>query len=295
MQGGVSAGANGADYVRVDSLEAAIATLAKGPRTILAGGTDVFPRLQDRPLAGAILDISGIAALGTISCDGSYWRIGAAASWRTLLDADVPAAFDGLKAAAREVGSVQIQNRATIVGNLCNASPAADGVPPLLTLDAEVEIAGVAGLRHVPLSDFILGNRKTALAAGEMVSALRIPAASTTGQSGFLKLGARSYLVISISMAALRLVVDEAGIIGDVALAIGACSEVAQRMDQVEAALCGSALATASDRITPDLFTGLAPIDDVRATAAYRLQASCVIVQRLLREQQTNFAKGAAA
>ena len=102
MQGEVSAGA--VDYVRVDSLEAAIATLAKGPRTILAGGTDVFPRLQDRPLSGAILDISGIAALGTVAFDGDYWRIGAAASWRTLIDADVPPAFDGLKAAAREVG-----------------------------------------------------------------------------------------------------------------------------------------------------------------------------------------------
>ena len=82
MQGKVSAGA--ADYVRVDSLEAAIATLAKGPRTILAGGTDVFPRLQDRPLTGAILDISGIAALGAVAFDGVYWRIGAAAvelSW----------------------------------------------------------------------------------------------------------------------------------------------------------------------------------------------------------------------
>ena len=78
MQGKVSAGA--ADYVRVDSLEAAIATLAKGPRTILAGGTDVFPRLQDRPLTGAILDISGIAALGTVAFDGDYWRIGAAVS-----------------------------------------------------------------------------------------------------------------------------------------------------------------------------------------------------------------------
>ena len=293
MQGEVSAGA--ADYVRVDSLEAAIATLAKGPRTILAGGTDVFPRLQDRPLTGAILDISGIAALGTVAFDGDYWRIGAAVSWRTLIDADVPPAFDGLKAAAREVGSVQIQNRATIIGNICNASPAADGVPPLLTLDAEIEIAGASGLRYLPLSVFILGNRKTALGDGEMVSALRIPAASTAGKSGFLKLGARSYLVISISMAALRLAVDDAGIIRDVALSIGACSEVAKRMDQLEDALRDTALATASARVTPDLFTGLSPIDDVRATAAYRLQASCEITRRLLCEQQSNFAKGVAA
>ena len=126
-------------------------------------------------------------------------------------------------------------------------------------------------------------------------AALRIPASSTIGQSGFLKLGARSYLVISISMAALRLAVDEAGIIRDMALSIGACSEVAKRMDQLEDALRNTALATVSARITPDLFTGLSPIDDVRATAAYRLQASCEITRRLLCEQQFNFTKGVAA
>lgn len=285
MQDRLAADGGIGDYVRADSLESAIAALSTGPKTILAGGTDVFPRLQDRPLSGPVLDISGIPALGTIAFDGSYWRIGAAASWSKLLKADMPAAFDGLKAAAREVGSVQIQNRATIIGNLCNASPAADGVPPLLTLDAEVEIVGAAGMRHLPLSAFILGNRKTALGAGEMVSALRIPGASAAGRSGFRKLGARSYLVISISMAALRLVVDDAGVIEDVALAIGACSEVAQRMGGVEAALRGTALTAAASKITPDLFTGLSPIDDVRATAAYRLEASCEIVQRLVRDQ----------
>ena len=288
-------GGGSGNYVRADSLKSAIAALSTGPKTILAGGTDVFPRLQDRPLTGAVLDISGIPELGTIAFDGSYWRIGAAASWSKLLKADLPAAFDGLKAAAREVGSVQIQNRATIVGNLCNASPAADGVPPLLTLDAEVEIVSANGMRHLPLSAFIRGNRKTALGAGEMVSALRISAASAAGRSGFLKLGARSYLVISISMAALRLVVDDAGIIEDVSLAIGACSEVAQRMDGVEAVLRGTALVTAAGKITPDLFTSLSPIDDVRATAAYRLEASCEIARRLVRDQLAYGANEAVA
>ena len=96
-------------------------------------------------------------------------------------------------------------------------------------------------------------------------------------------------------MAALRLVVDDAGIIRDVAVSIGACSEVAKRMDKLEDALRDTALATASARVTPDLFIGLSPIDDVRATAAYRLQASCEITRRLLCEQQSNFAKGVAA
>ncbi|MDC1382532.1 FAD binding domain-containing protein [Candidatus Puniceispirillum sp.] len=280
------------DYLRVDSLNAAVSALAKGPRKILAGGTDVFPSLQDRPLVGAILDISGIAELGDINFDGGYWRIGAAASWRSVIDADLPPAFDALKTAAREVGSVQIQNRATIIGNLCNASPAADGVPPLLILNAEVEIAAKAGLRHLPLSAFILGNRKTALKANEMVSALRIPLESTVGKSGFLKLGARSYLVISISMAALRLDVDAAGLISTIALSVGACSEVAMRMDRAEAALLGTPLATATERVMLEHFDALAPIDDVRAPASYRRQASVEVVRRLLADQQRDFASG---
>lgn len=284
-----------ADYVRPASLETAVSALAAGPRVILAGGTDVFPGLQDRPLLGPVLDISGIPTLRTIDFDGSYFRIGAATSWRAVINTDLPPAFDGLKEAAGEVGSIQIQNRATVVGNLCNASPAADGVPPLLTLDAEVEIASMSGFRYMPLSKFILGNRKTALGTGEMVSALRIPSTSTTGQSNFLKLGARSYLVISISMAALRLDVDEAGMISTVALSIGACSEVAIRMERVESALCGTPLANACERITQDLFAELAPIDDVRAPAQYRREASVEVVRRLLAGQQRYFASEADA
>ena len=147
----------------------------------------------------------------------------------------------------------------------------------------------------VPLSKFILGNRKTALETGEMVSALRIPSTSTTGQSSFLKLGARSYLVISISMAALRLDVDKAGMISTVALSIGACSEVAIRMERVESVLFGTPLSNSCERITQDLFTELAPIDDVRAPAQYRREASVEVVRRLLAGQQRYFASEAKA
>ena len=139
---------------------------------------------------------------------------------------------------AREVGSVQIQNRATVVGNICNASPAADGVPPLLTLGAQVKIGSLAGERHMPLGDFIQGNRKTALKPGEIVIGLVLPANSTTGVSSFLKLGARKYLVISISMVASRIHVSD-GRISDAALAVGSCSLVAQRLSNLESLIIG--------------------------------------------------------
>jgi len=135
--------------------------LAAGPCRILAGGTDVFPSLQDRPLVGRVLDISGIAELRQITQNDDNWSIGAAVSWRDVIRAALPPAFDGLKAAAREVGSWQIQNRATLVGNICNASPAADGVPALLTMDAAVQLQSSRGSRVIPLSSFITGNRKT--------------------------------------------------------------------------------------------------------------------------------------
>ena len=106
-----------ADYVRPESLETAVSALAAKPRVILAGGTDVFPGLQDRPLLGPVLDISGIPALRTIDFDGRYFRIGAATSWRDVINADLPPAFDGLKEAAGAVGSIQIQNRATLSKN----------------------------------------------------------------------------------------------------------------------------------------------------------------------------------
>ena len=271
-----------ADYLRAQDLDAAVKALAGGRWRILAGGTDLFPALQDRPLDGAVLDVSAIPELTRIANDDQGWYIGAAVTWQDIVHANLPAAFDGLKAAAREVGSIQIQNRATLVGNLCNASPAADGVPPLLTLDAEVLLRSSAGARQLPLGQFILGNRKTALAVDEMVSGLFVPAASATGQSGFYKLGARRYLVISIGMVAARLVVDDAGVITDAAVAVGACSAVAMRLPDLEAALRGCRLADAPAAVDPAYLAALTPIDDVRGSAAYRRQAIRAAITRLL-------------
>jgi len=273
---------HGADYLRAHDLDAAVTALAGGRWRILAGGTDLFPALQDRPLDGAVLDVSAIPELTRITNDDQGWYIGAAVTWQDIVRANLPAAFDGLKAAAREVGSIQIQNRATLVGNLCNASPAADGVPPLLTLDAEVLLRSSAGARQLPLGQFILGNRKTALAADEMVTGLFVPAASATGQSGFYKLGARRYLVISIGMVAARLVVDDAGIITDAAVAVGACSAVAMRLLDLEAALRGGRLADAATAVDAAYLAALTPIDDVRGSAVYRRQAIKAAITRLL-------------
>jgi CO/xanthine dehydrogenase FAD-binding subunit len=168
-----------------------------------------------------------------------------------------------------------------VAGNLCNASPAADGVPPLLALDAEVEIraAGTAP-RRLPLSQFIAGYRKTVLRPGEMVSAVIVPR-TIEGPSAFLKLGARRYLVISIAMVAAIVEGGGNGRIAKARIAVGACSAVARRMREAEAALIGtSAEAGVSRNITDKNLLGLAPIDDVRATAAYRRDAALTLIRR---------------
>lgn len=274
-------------YVRPASTEEALDLLAAGNWRVLAGGTDFYPAQGSRPIREDILDINRLEELTGLHHRDDHLLIGARATWSQILRAELPPAFDALKLAAREVGSIQIQNRGTIAGNLCNASPAADGVPPLLALDAEVELASKAGRRILPLDAFLLGNRQTTRQPRELLTGLRIPTRSTTGVSHFLKLGARSYLIISIAMVAVRVAVGQGGRIEEVAVAVGACSAVAQRLRRLEAALIGrragdEALAAVAD--WP--FDELTPIDDVRASATYRRRAAAELVRRALRHAQ---------
>nr|MDQ2704067.1 FAD binding domain-containing protein [Pseudomonadota bacterium] len=185
-------------YAKPRILDEALALLGEARWRILAGGTDFYPALGNRPLCENVLDINGLDELRGVSETASHAVIGARTSWTELIRHPLPPAFDALKQAAKEVGSMQIQNMASVAGNLCNASPAADGVPALLVLDAEVELRSAVGTRTLALGDFILGNRKTALRPDEMVTAIHVPKTSTGGASAFEKLGARRYLVISI-------------------------------------------------------------------------------------------------
>jgi CO/xanthine dehydrogenase FAD-binding subunit len=266
-------------YAKPTTLDEALALLGEDRWRILAGGTDFYPAQGARPFRDNVLDINGLAALRGIAETDGHWRIGARTTWADIVRQPLPSAFDALKAAAREVGSVQIQNVASVAGNLCNASPAADGVPALLVLDADVEIRSAKSTRHLPLGEFILGNRRTALRDGEMVIAIRIPKRAAAGASAFVKLGARRYLVISIAMAAARLVVED-GVVADAAVAVGACSAVARRLAGVEAALRGQSLTALADAVRSAPIDELSPIGDVRGSAEYRQDAAREIVVR---------------
>lgn len=267
-------------YARPAELDEALRLIAEPDVRIIAGGTDIFPAAGERPLSGAYIDVTAIEALRAIRVTQDGVRIGAAATWTDLIRADLPSAFDALRSAAREVGGVQIQNRGTIAGNLCNASPAADGVPPLLILGAEIEMASTRGMRRLPLDQFIIGNRLTALRKDEVVTAIVAPRPPPAARSCFLKLGARRYLVISIVMAAVLLDIRE-GIVGDARVAVGACSAAAVRLPDVERRLLGaSATMGLSDRVQREDLAGLSPIDDLRAAADYRRDAALTLIRR---------------
>ncbi len=276
-------------------LDEALNLLEETEWLALAGGTDVFPAHVGRPLTRPLLDLSRIDALRgsqpASSPDGRPgWRFGALESWSALRDAALPPGFEALPQAALEVGGRQIQNQGTLGGNLCNASPAADGVPVLLALNAEVELQSRRGTRRLPLSKFVLGNRRTALEPGELLTAVWVPTGSPRARSQFLKLGHRRYLVISIAMVAVSVDSDAQGRIEQCAIAVGACSAVAARLPQLEARLRGlhgsAAAHQAADWLaSPDsksLLAPLSPIDDVRGTAGYRLEAVRELIGRAL-------------
>lgn len=262
------------------TLDEALATLAAAPTPILAGGTDLLAAAGSR-LPGPVLDVTRIEGLDTVARTDAGWRIGAGVTWSAVAAADLPQAFDGLKQAARQVGAVQIQNTATLAGNICNASPAGDGVPALLALDAAVEITSRAGRRVLPLDAFVLGPRRTALRRGEMVSAILVPTPPEGAAGAFLKLGARRHLVISIAMVAVVLAA-EGGAVSAARVAVGACSPVALRLPALEADLLGRPLAAAAEVTAPAHLAALAPIDDVRAPAQYRREAALVLVRRAI-------------
>lgn len=270
------------DYFSPETLNDVLESLADGQGRVAAGCTDLFAATSYQNMPGPVVDITGVAELSGIEATPEGWRIGAATPWSLLRDADLPAAFDGLRQAAAKIGSVQIQNAGTVGGNLCNASPAADGMPALLTLDAEVELVSVQGRRRLALADFVTGPRQTALQSGELMLAVHIPATAGAGTSAFVKLGARKYMVISIAMAAARVSVLD-GCVAEIAVAIGACGPVAKRLDALEKALVGRDVAEVSGRITQALIApDISPIGDIRADRAYRMDAALEMVQRAI-------------
>ncbi len=272
-------------YARPASLGQALELLGNAGQAaplILAGGTDYYPARVGKPLIDPLLDITAIPELRGLTEADDHWRLGATTTWGDIIAADLPPLFDGLRQAAREVGGAQIQNAGTVAGNICNASPAADGVPMLMAMRARVELRRADRVRELALSDFITGNRTTRLESGELLTAILVPKPRHAARSVFLKLGARKYLVISIAMVGVVLE-ESGGIVQCASVAVGACSAAAQRLTALETDLIGRRLnAGLANKAKPQHFTMLAPIDDMRSDAAFRREAALTLTRRAL-------------
>ena len=268
-------------YYRPDKINDALYSLSKEKLTIAAGCTDLLPSTQEDNLGNDILDVSGIKSLRNITFENGFRKIGSGVTWTDLVENnELPKCYDMLKECSLQIGSKQIQNLGTIGGNLCNASPAADGVPCLLSLDASIELLSVNGKRVLKLEDFIKGSRKTELQNNEILSAILIPKEAEIGRSSFLKLGARKYLVISIAMVACKLNLKK-DVISEITISVGSCSAVAKRIKSLENVLIGKSI---KDELTTIILNYnyenyLSPINDIRGTNTYRFKASKVLVK----------------
>ena len=264
------------------TLNEALNLIGKTPATVLAGGTDIYPAMTGRDLQDHVIDISRLSELRGIHATENGLSIGALTTWSDITKTNFSAAFEGLRKAGSQIGGVQIQNAGTVAGNLCNASPAADSVPPLLTLDAHVVLTSATEKRQVKLEEFLLGPRQTDRAPNEILTSVFIPHPAEDARSSFEKLGARSYLVISVAMVACLLRCDIGGRIAEARIAVGAASPVAKRLRRLEEDLIGQD--PALPMIRESHLEPLDPVDDTRGSAEYRLTAIKELCKRSIRE-----------
>lgn len=282
------------DYFRAPTVEEALAKLAEEPRRrVICGATDAFADISLVPARSAWVDISRIDALRRIErCDG-WARIGAASSWESIArTAWLPAA---LRDAAAAVGSLQIRLQGSIGGNLCHASPVADGVPPLLSLDAQVELASVRGVRRLPLQEFLLGSGRIALKADELLVAVLFALPSEADRTAFVKCTNRDGSALAVVSAAVRLRMSAVNTIEAAAVAVGGASEVPLRMPALEASLQGRRAEALRDVIEGASLAALTPIDDCRATAVHRTHLARIGIMRALTHCIEEAAHGVSA
>ena len=268
-------------YAKPRSLDEALALLGEARWKILAGGTDFYPALGNRPLAENVLDINGLAARRGVSETASHIIVGARTTWTELIRHPLPPAFDALKQAAKEVGSTQIQNMASVAGNLCNASPAADSVPAMIAAGATATIVGAEGRREVPVEQIPVGPGRTSLKKGEVIVAVTLPPRKVRSGDAYLRFIPRTEMDIAVVGVGVNLSIDESGTCTAARVAIGAVAPTALLVPEAGASLVGTRLDEAAlDKAAAAVRAACRPIDDKRGTAEYRTRISSVIFKR---------------
>jgi len=273
------------DYHTPHSWEEAVDLLQDlGPQARpLAGGTDLMILIERGQLSPShLISLDRIRGWDALQLDGGL-RLGAGTTYRQIERGLLPEGpHAALLESARQIGGVQVRNVATVAGNLCNASPAADAVPPLLAMDASLLLYGPAGEHEVPVEEFITGPGENLLGAAELVKEIRVPALPDGTSTAFLKAGRRAAMEISVVCVAARLTLAE-GACKSARIALGAVGPTPLRAKEAEQALQGRPLTNATAREAARLAAeATRPISDVRASAEYRRYMSEVMVRRAL-------------
>ena len=275
-------------YAAPTSVAEVVALLGTDPEArVFAGATDLVPQMRaGRPEPGLAVDLKKIDRLMDVSLEVGTWRIGAAAPTGDLTaNAALAADLPGLVYAGGLIGSDQIQNRASLGGNLCNASPAADSVPSLVVNDARAVVAGPDGERTVAVLDIPTGPGRTSLAPGEFIVCFEVDRPPARTSDAYLRLIPRTEMDIAVVGAAARITLDGDGNCAGAAIALGAVAPTVVVVPAATEALVGGPI---TDGVLASVATACSdaanPIDDKRGTVTYRRQVAGVLAKRAVTE-----------
>ena len=259
--------------------------LAEEPGTarVLAGGTDLLVQMKSGTVQiDLVVDIKAIPGIRSITAEAGGYRVGAAVSNSELREhAEVCALWPGVAEAAGLIGSTQVQGRCTMVGNLCNGSPAGDAVPALVAADAVVRIEGPAGSRDVPVGQIPVGPGRTSLKKGEIITSVLLPARPARSGDAYLRFIPRTEMDIAVAAAAVSLTLDASGTVTAARVALGAVAPKVVLVDAAAKAIIGTKLdAAAQAALTAACEAACAPIDDKRGTIEFRTSTAGVLARR---------------
>jgi carbon-monoxide dehydrogenase medium subunit len=272
-------------YEAPESLEGAVALLAgaRGDARVLAGGTDLLVQMRADVLEPElIVDIKRIPETRAVKEEKGGWRIGAAVTGAELKEHPrLKQVWPGVIEAANLIGSTQVQGRATMGGNLCNGSPAADSVPALVAAGAVASLVGPRGRRDLPVEDVMLGPRKLALEKGEIVASFLLPPRAARSSDAYLRFIPRTEMDIAVVGAGVSLTVDGAGIVTAARVSLGAVAARVLLVPEAARAIVGSRLdEPAQQRLEAAARAACRPIDDKRGTTEFRIQVAGVLARR---------------
>lgn len=271
-------------YVKATSIGHAVTLLSGAQRAaVLAGGSDMLVKLRlEQDMPDLLVDIKGIDELQGIDVQAGGTAIGAAVSAAEIgEDPALKAIWPGLVEAVELIGSTQVQGRATMVGNLCNGSPAADSVPAMLTAGAVAHIVGPDGNRTANVADLLVGPGQINLAQGELITSLFLPSPPARTADAYLRFIPRTEMDIAVAGASVRLSLSADGVVTQAKVALGAVGPVARLVPEAATALLGTALDPEALALCAQACqAACAPIDDKRGTIAFRTKIAGVLATR---------------